>query len=68
MIIILVKLFQRFVAVVQKNVDKLEENVNKAEKDLATSTVRGLLSSLPIKRFRQVKHKSTSIRKLFVLM
>lgn len=49
---------ERFVVVVQKNVDQLEEKVNKAEKDLGTSTVstvRGLLNSLPIKRFRQKK-------------
>jgi hypothetical protein len=56
-----VKPFQRFVVVVQKNVDQLEEKVNKAEKDLGTSTVstvRGLLNSLPIKRFQQVQHNN----------
>lgn len=46
---------EAFVAVVRKNVDELEEKVNTAEKELGTSTVKGFLSSLPIKRFRQKK-------------
>ncbi|XP_028410054.1 biogenesis of lysosome-related organelles complex 1 subunit 4-like [Dendronephthya gigantea] len=49
---------EKFVSIVKNNVDQLEEQVNKAEKDLGTSTVKGFLSSLPIKRFRQKKRET----------
>lgn len=46
---------EAFVAVVRKSVDELDEKVSTAEKELGTNTVKGFLSSLPIKRFRQKK-------------
>lgn len=46
---------EAFVAIVRKSVDEMELKVNTAEKKLSTSKVKGFLSSLPIKRFRQKK-------------